>query len=56
MRARDAEWFKSSHSGQNGDCVEARFRVNAIDCRDSKAPQGQALTFAPEAWRGFIDD
>lgn len=55
MQNNHPEWFKSSYSGQNGDCVEARNRPdNGIDLRDSKNPHGPILTFGPEARLSFL--
>ncbi|MDJ1137307.1 DUF397 domain-containing protein [Streptomyces iconiensis] len=54
---RDIEWFKSSHSNdQGGNCVEgARLHDGAMAVRDSKQqPHGPALTVRPAAWTTFI--
>ncbi|WP_433889095.1 DUF397 domain-containing protein [Streptomyces sp. CA-111067] len=50
-----AEWFTSSYSNdQGGNCIEAaRLTDDSMAVRDSKDPQGPALTFPPEAWRAF---
>ncbi|MFE7745086.1 DUF397 domain-containing protein [Nocardia sp. NPDC057455] len=49
-----ARWFKSSHSGGHGDCVEVAFlRGGEIGVRDSKDPTGSALVFAPSEWDVF---
>ncbi|MFE4456658.1 DUF397 domain-containing protein [Nocardia tengchongensis] len=49
-----AEWFKSSHSGSQGDCVEVAFlRKCTVGVRDSKNPAGPALTFATSEWAVF---
>jgi hypothetical protein len=53
-----AEWVKSSHSGNGGgSCVEwapAYVSSGAVPVRDSKDPDGTALTFEPSAWSAFI--
>ncbi|MFD8688671.1 DUF397 domain-containing protein [Streptomyces sp. NPDC059651] len=50
-------WTKSSYSGGNGACVEVKSPlVQAIAVRDSKAPEGPSLTFAPGAWTAFVRD
>ncbi|MGW5221139.1 DUF397 domain-containing protein [Nocardia sp. NPDC004085] len=49
-----ATWFKSSHSGGHGDCVEVAFlRGGMIGVRDSKDPGGSALVFTPSEWDAF---
>ncbi|MDI5967494.1 DUF397 domain-containing protein [Streptomyces sp. SL13] len=54
-----AAWRKSSHSnGGGGSCVEwaPEFTsAGAVPVRDSKDPQGPALTFTPTAWTAFVD-
>ncbi len=52
-----AAWKKSSYSGAHGDCVEVRTPgPHAVAVRDSKDPQGPALTFTPQAWAAFLTD
>ncbi|MRH92588.1 DUF397 domain-containing protein [Nocardia sp. SYP-A9097] len=49
-----AEWFKSSHSGSQGDCVEVAWLAEgAVGVRDSKNPTGPALVFTPSQWDAF---
>ncbi|AYF74802.1 DUF397 domain-containing protein [Nocardia yunnanensis] len=51
----EASWFKSSHSGSQGDCVEvAWLGEGAVGVRDSKNPIGPALVFAPGQWDSFV--
>ncbi|MFF3559003.1 DUF397 domain-containing protein [Streptomyces sp. NPDC002574] len=48
-------WFKSSYSDdQGGNCVEVAPTPHAVHVRDSKDPQGPALTFTPAAWAAFV--
>ncbi|MFF8790953.1 DUF397 domain-containing protein [Streptomyces sp. NPDC015125] len=52
-------WVKSSYSSQDGgDCVEwSPAHANAhgtVPVRDSKNPNGPALTFEPTAWTAFV--
>ncbi|MBB5913889.1 hypothetical protein BJY24_002756 [Nocardia transvalensis] len=49
-----AQWFKSSRSGGNAECVEvAWLAAGHVGIRDSKNPTGQALVFAPGEWDAF---
>jgi hypothetical protein len=49
-------WRKATHSGDNGgNCVEVAARPDAlVAVRDSKDPDGAALTFSTSDWREFI--
>jgi hypothetical protein len=52
----DAAWFKSARStgGGNG-CVEVAFLPHGYTAvRDSKNPDGPALTFTAEQWDAFL--
>lgn len=51
-----AEWVKSSYSeGNGGNCVEfAPGFAGLVPVRDSKDPEGPALTFSASAWRDFL--
>jgi len=47
-------WHKSSYSGSDGgDCIEVAAHPAAIHVRDSKDPEGPALTFSPAEWSAF---
>lgn len=58
-----AGWRKSSHSGDEGACVEMAVLPRAVAVpdvddaavavRDSKDPAGPVLLFAPAAWAAF---
>ena len=48
------EWFKSTHSQQNGECIEARRRATGIDVRDSKKPRGPVVEVGAVAWLAFL--
>ncbi|MGC4805262.1 DUF397 domain-containing protein [Micromonospora sp. DT233] len=52
----EAHWRKSTRSGSNGgECVEVADNLpNIIAIRDSKDPDGPALTFGPAAWSAFV--
>ncbi|MGQ0715933.1 MAG: DUF397 domain-containing protein [Pseudonocardiales bacterium] len=63
-------WHTSSYSGGNGACVQVGWRTSSYsggkDCvqvapapdrvlvRDSKDPDGPALTVPTPAWRAFL--
>ncbi|WEV25653.1 DUF397 domain-containing protein [Streptomyces sp. 71268] len=51
-----AAWRKSSYSnGNGGNCIEvAPGFLDVVPVRDSKDPNGPALTFEPSAWSAFV--
>ena len=52
--ASQAAWRKSTYSGGATNCVEVADNVAAaVAVRDSKNPEGSALTFTPGAWDAF---
>ncbi|MFE3099239.1 DUF397 domain-containing protein [Nocardia tengchongensis] len=53
-RLAGAEWFKSTRSAGNSECVEVAFLDEGlVGIRDSKNPTGPALVFAPGEWDAF---
>ncbi|PYC71949.1 DUF397 domain-containing protein [Micromonospora arborensis] len=50
----DSEWRKSTRSGSNGACVEARHVGNTIQVRDSTNRSGPTLNFDGRAWLAFL--
>jgi hypothetical protein len=49
-----ADWRKSSRSGQTGNCVEVAGNLpGAVAVRDSQDPAGPALILTPAAWRAL---
>ncbi|PZT75835.1 MULTISPECIES: DUF397 domain-containing protein [unclassified Streptomyces] len=50
----EAQWFKSSHSNGNGNCVEVAHLGAAVGVRDSKVQAGPVLTCAVRGWRAFV--
>ncbi|WP_406234305.1 DUF397 domain-containing protein [Nocardia sp. NBC_01009] len=49
-----AQWFKSSRSAAQADCVEVAFlEGGVVGVRDSKNPTGPALVFTPGEWDAF---
>jgi hypothetical protein len=53
-----ASWRKSTYSNADGgNCIEVADGIPGIvPVRDSKDPQGPALTFTPGAWSAFVAD
>ncbi len=50
-----AKWYKSSHSGQDGNCVEvARNLPGLVAVRDSKNPETTTLMVSREGWQEFV--
>jgi hypothetical protein len=51
-------WFKSSYSGNGGQCIEVAHNLasssRVVPVRDSKDPHGPALAFSPAAWSAFV--
>jgi hypothetical protein len=46
-------WRRSSHSHQNGECVELAALDREIAVRDSKNPDGPRLVLSQEVWGSF---
>jgi hypothetical protein len=54
MTKLSRSWKKSSRSG-TGSCVEVRLtETGDVQVRDSKDPEGPALSFAPAEWDAFV--
>ncbi|MET8622755.1 DUF397 domain-containing protein [Kitasatospora sp. NPDC004669] len=50
-----AVWRKSRFSGNQGNCIEvADGFTGIVPVRDSKDPNGPALTFPVNAWTAFV--
>jgi Domain of unknown function (DUF397) len=47
-------WQKSSYSVNNGGCVEVAPAPDRVLVRDSKDPEGPALTVPTPTWRAFL--
>ncbi|MDH6139588.1 hypothetical protein P3T35_001588 [Kitasatospora sp. GP30] len=50
-----AEWYKSSYSNHQSNCVELSLTAHAVPVRDSKDPEGPALTFPQTSWTAFVN-
>jgi hypothetical protein len=49
------EWFKSSQSFANGNCVEvADLSGGEVGVRNSRDAAGAVLRFTPDEWHAFI--
>ncbi|SEF33136.1 protein of unknown function [Amycolatopsis pretoriensis] len=46
-------WRKSSHSGNEGNCVEVAIE-RTVGVRDSKAPAAGQLTVSRQAWSAAL--
>ena len=48
------DWHKSSYSGGNNECVEAREHQAGADVRDTQNRELGHLSFTLEEWGAFI--
>lgn len=48
------DWFKSSYSSGDNNCIESAVVPGIVPVRDSKDPEGPALTFSPASWSEFL--
>jgi len=49
-----AQWRTSTHSGQNGSCIQVAVNQRGIVAvRDSKNPSGPKLIITPGTWGKF---
>ncbi|MGP3999760.1 DUF397 domain-containing protein [Streptomyces sp. 8N706] len=55
MSTSEFAWFKSSHSGSQGDdCVEVAATEGVIHVRDSKDMDGPHLSIGRDEWARFV--
>ncbi|MET8014051.1 DUF397 domain-containing protein [Streptomyces sp. NPDC005271] len=55
MDLTELPWCKSSYSmGNGGNCVEVAEAESLIHVRDSKDPDGTALSFGRAQWQLFV--
>jgi len=47
-------WHTSSYSGGSGGCVDVAWRPERVLVRDSKDPEGPALSVPTPAWQRFL--
>ncbi|MEV0360035.1 DUF397 domain-containing protein [Nocardia sp. NPDC050697] len=51
----EPRWFKSSYSGDGGNCVEVAYLPSGeTGVRDSKNPGAGHLSFPATAWSAFV--
>ncbi|MFK0292488.1 DUF397 domain-containing protein [Streptomyces sp. NPDC090442] len=56
MKSESPRWFKSSYSGNGGQCIEVATNFgSAVPVRDSKDAQGPVLSFSALSWSAFVD-
>ncbi|MFI9028680.1 DUF397 domain-containing protein [Streptomyces sp. NPDC053560] len=46
-------WFKSSYSAEQGECVEVALAPSVVHVRDSKDIARPGITASPDAWDSF---
>ncbi|GHH03761.1 DUF397 domain-containing protein [Streptomyces rubradiris] len=58
MTSEAPRWFKSSYSGNGGQCIEVAINLaathNVVPVRDSKNTDGAVLNFTTGTWSSFI--
>ncbi|MFF9648005.1 DUF397 domain-containing protein [Streptomyces sp. NPDC014622] len=58
MTTESSRWFKSSYSGNGGQCIEVAANLAAsrgiVPVRDSKVPGGPALSTSTDAFASFV--
>ncbi len=51
---KGADWFKSSYSNGNGDCIEVAAVDGAVVMRDSKQADGPIVASTSDEWQTFV--
>ena len=54
MAALNGQWHKPTRSGNNGQCVEARFVDGVVEVRNSNGPEAGTVRFTRAEWETFI--
>ncbi len=49
------DWHKSSYSGGNNECIEAREHQAGADVRDTQNRELGHLTFTRAEWSAFVE-
>ncbi|MFD0204691.1 MULTISPECIES: DUF397 domain-containing protein [Saccharothrix] len=47
-------WRKSSHSGNDSDCVEVAVGTDAVGLRDSKCPEAGGFSVSADSFQAFV--
>ncbi|MFB1049119.1 DUF397 domain-containing protein [Streptomyces chrestomyceticus] len=59
MITESPRWYKSSYSGNGGQCIEAATNLAAsrgvVPVRDSKDPDGPVLRLHPSAFTDLVE-
>ncbi|MEV7551550.1 DUF397 domain-containing protein [Amycolatopsis sp. NPDC089917] len=50
----EAQWFRSSYTTPNNNCVEVRIVESGVHVRDSKDAARKTLQFDGNAWKAFL--
>ena len=50
------QWHKSSYSGHEGACVEARLDTASVEVRDTKDVTGPTLRIGFADWQRLLSD
>ncbi|WP_105974569.1 DUF397 domain-containing protein [Streptomyces geranii] len=50
-----ADWFKSSYSAADNECVEVARSLSRVGIRDSKTPVRGVVTLAVDAFAQFVN-
>ena len=54
MAALNERWQKPTRSGNDGQCVEARFVDGVVEVRNSNHPEAGMVRFTRAEWETFI--
>ena len=54
MNSHGLRWVVSSHSANNGNCVEVAHTPGVMFVRDTKDRTGPVLSVPADTWHGFM--
>lgn len=49
-----SEWYKSSFSGEQTNCLEFRRTPDGVEVRNSKRPDAGTIAYTASEWRAFV--